>query len=45
MDLAGIDFVEKLHEDKGVEDDGVMLRWSGMERGVAATVDVKYALA
>ena len=26
MDLAGIDLVEELHHDEGVEDDGVVLR-------------------
>lgn len=45
MDLASVDLVEQLHEDKGVEDDGVVLRGRGVERSVAATVDVKDALA
>lgn len=45
MDLASVDLVEKLHEDKGVEDDGVVLRGRGVERSVAAAVDVKHALA
>lgn len=45
MNLASIDLVEKLHEDEGVEDDGVVLRGRGVEGCVAATVDVKHALA
>lgn len=45
MDLASVDLVEKLHEDEGVEDDGVVLRGRGVERSVAAAVDVKHALA
>jgi len=45
VDLASIDLIEKLHEDEGVEDDGVVLRWRGVERRIATTVDVKYPLA
>lgn len=45
MDLASVDLVEKLHEDEGVEDDGVVFRWGGVERSVATAVDVKHALA
>lgn len=45
MYLASIDLVEKLHENKGVEDDGVVLRGRGVERSVAAAVDVKNVLA
>ena len=41
MDLPGIDLVEELHEHEGVEDDGVVLRGGGVERGVAAAVDVQ----
>lgn len=44
VDFASIDLVEKLHEDEGVEDDGVVLGGRGVEWGVAATVDVKHAL-
>lgn len=45
MDLASVDLIEKLHEDKGVKYDGVVLRGRGVERCIAATVDVKHALA
>lgn len=41
VDLAGVDLVEELHHDEGVEDDGVVLRWRRMKRRVPATVDVK----
>ena len=44
MDLPGVDLVEELHEDEGVEDDGVVLRGRGVERGVAAAVDVQQPL-
>lgn len=44
VDLARIDLVEKLHEDEGVKNDGVVLRGRGVERSVAAAVDVKHAL-
>lgn len=45
VDLASVDLVKKLHEDEGVEDDGVVF-WGGrVERSVAAAVDVKHALA
>lgn len=45
MDLASIDLIKKLHEDEGVEDDGVVFRGRGVEGRVAAAVDVKHALA
>ena len=45
VDLAGVDLVEELHEDEGVEDDGVVLRGRGVQRGVTAAVDVENALA
>lgn len=45
MNLAGVDLVEELHHDKGIEDDGVMLRWRRVQRCVPATVDVKDLLA
>lgn len=45
MDLASIDLVEKLHEDEGVKNDGVVLRGRGVKRSVATAVNVKYALA
>lgn len=44
MNFAGVELVEDLHEDKGVEDDGVVLRWRGVEWGVPPAVDVKYLL-
>lgn len=45
VDLASVDLVEKLHEHEGVENDGVVLGWRGVEGSVAAAVDVKDALA
>lgn len=45
VNLAGVDLVEELHHDKGVEDDGVMFRWRRVQRCVPATVDVKELLA
>ena len=45
VDFAGIDLVEELHHDKGVEDDGVVLRWRRVERSITAAVDVKDLLA
>lgn len=42
MDFPSIDLIEELHHDEAVEDDGVVLRWRSVERGVAATVNVKY---
>lgn len=44
MDLAGIDFVEELHHDKDVEDDGVVFRRRGVERGVPAAINAKELL-
>lgn len=41
MDLASIDLVEKLHHDKSVENDGVVLRGWGVEGNIPATVNVK----
>lgn len=41
MDLTSIDFVEDLHEDEGVEDDGVVFGWGGVQGGIPATVNVK----
>lgn len=45
MDFASIELVEDLHEDEGVEDNGVVLRGRGMKRGVPPAVNVKYLLA
>lgn len=44
VDLASVDLVEKLHQDEGVEDDGVVLRWRRVQGSVTAAVDVKHAL-
>jgi len=44
VDLASIELVEDLHEHKCVKHDGVVLRGWGMERGIPATVDIKYLL-
>lgn len=30
VNLASIDLVEELHQDKGIEDDGVVFRWGGV---------------
>lgn len=27
VDLSGVDLIEELHHDEGVEDDGVVFRW------------------
>lgn len=45
MDLPGVDFIEKLHHDEHVEDDGVVLGRGGMQGGVPAAVDVEELLA
>lgn len=44
VNLSSIDLVEKLHQDEGVKNDGVVLRRRGVERSVAATVNVEHAL-
>lgn len=44
MDFAGVDLVEELHHDKGVEDDGVVLGRRRVKRGVPATVNLKHFL-
>lgn len=44
VNLACVELVEDLHEDEGVEDDGVVFRGRGVERGVPAAVDVKQSL-
>lgn len=41
MDLPGIDFIEQLHHDKHIKDDGVVLRWRRVEGSVAAAVNAK----
>lgn len=42
VDLAGVQLVKDLHEDEGVEDDGVVLRRRGVEGRVPPTVNVKH---
>lgn len=44
MDLASVELVKDLHEDEGVEDNGVVLRGWGMKGGVPAAVNVKHLL-
>lgn len=41
VNLAGVDLIEKLHHHKGVEDNGVVFRWRGIEGRIPATVNVK----
>lgn len=41
VDLTGIDFIEELHQNECVEDDGVMFRWRGVQGGIPSTVDIK----
>lgn len=41
VDLAGIDFIEKLHHHKGIEDNGVVFRRRGLEGCIPAAVNVK----
>lgn len=45
VNLAGINLVEKLHEDKGVEYYSVMFRGGWVEWSMAAAVNVENALA
>lgn len=45
MDFPGVDLVEELHHDEGVEDDGVVLGRRRVQGSVAATIDVKDLLA
>lgn len=44
VDLSGIDLIEELHHDEGVEDDGVVLRGWRMEGGVPPAVDLEHLL-
>lgn len=41
MDLTGIDLIEELHEDKCVEDDGVMFGGRRVKRSITAAVYIK----
>lgn len=45
MDLAGIDLVEELHHDEGVEDDGIVLRGRRVQGCVPPAVDLEHLLA
>lgn len=45
VDFPGVDLVEELHHDEGVEDDGVVFGRRRVQGGVAAAVDVKDLLA
>lgn len=45
VDLSGIDLVEKLHQYKSVEDDGVVFRSWSVEGCIPAAVDVKHFLS
>lgn len=42
VNFAGVQLVKDLHEDKGVEDDGIVLRPWAVEGGVPPAVDVKH---
>lgn len=44
VDLAGIDLVEKLHQYKSIEDNGVVFRRRGVEGCIPAAVNVKHFL-
>jgi hypothetical protein len=41
VDLSGVDLVEELQEDEGVENNGVMLRGRRVEGCIPPAVDVK----
>lgn len=41
VDFPGVDLVEELHHDEGVEDDGVVFGRRRVQGSVAAAVDVK----
>lgn len=45
MDLPGVDFIKQLHHDKGVEDNGVVLRGRSVKRGVTSIVNVEHLFA
>lgn len=42
MDLASVNLIEKLHEDEGVKNDGVVLRGRRVQWSIATTVNVKH---
>ena len=44
MDLAGVDLVEELHEDEGVEDDGVVLGGGRVQGSITPVVNVENPL-
>ncbi len=41
MDFASVYLIKELHHDKGVEDDGVVLRWRRVEGSITSAVNVK----
>lgn len=45
VDLAGVDLVEKLHQYKGVEDNGVVFRGRGVQGSISAVVYIKQSLS
>lgn len=45
VDLAGVDLVEELHHDEGVEDDGVVLGGWRVQGRVPPAVDLEHLLA
>ena len=45
MDLASIDLIEKLHHDKGVKNDGIVLGGWRVQGCIPSTVDVKEELS
>lgn len=44
VNFTGVQLIKDLHEDEGVEDDGVVLRREAVEGGVPPAVDVKHLL-
>lgn len=44
VDFPGVQLIKDLHEDEGVEDDGVVLRRWAVEGAVPPAVDVKHLL-
>lgn len=44
VNFTGVQLVKDLHEDEGVEDDGVVLRRRAVQGGVPPAVDVEHLL-
>lgn len=44
MNLAGVELIKELHQDKGVEHNGVVLGGRGVQGRVPAIVYIKYLL-